>query len=85
METRERDKLKVSFKNVGVGWPLNPGRRWVADTMGNDKAIKLLIEYLEATEIGGREGANRRSEKWGDRDEEDELDSKKSTLSLSWK
>lgn len=53
--------------------------------MGNDKAIKLLIEYLEATEIGGREGANRRSEKWGDRDEEDELDSKKSTLSLSWK
>lgn len=40
----------------------------MAETMGNDKAIKPLIDYLAAIEIGGREGANRRSKEWGGAD-----------------
>lgn len=75
---RQRDIPRASLQSVGIRWPLNPGRQWVAEVMGNDKAIKPLIDYLGATEVGGREGADKRSEEWGDRvdrEGEDELGS----------
>lgn len=45
--------------------------------MGNDKAVRSLIEFLQATEVGGREGVNKRSREWEVRADmvgEEELD-----------
>lgn len=35
--------------------------------MGNDKAVRPLIEFLQATEMGGREGLNERKKEWESR------------------
>lgn len=43
--------------------------------MGNDKAVRPLIEVLQATEMGGREGVNERTKEWENRvDEEGEVE-----------
>lgn len=48
----------------------------VAEFIGNDKAVKSLIEFLQTTEAGGRERVYTRSDEWEcrvDRKEEEEL------------
>lgn len=46
---------------------LQPWTTVEAELMGNDRAVKPLVEFLQATEIGSREGSNERSKEWESR------------------
>lgn len=46
---------------------LQPWTAVVAELMGYDRAVKPLVEFLQATEIGSREGSNERSKEWENR------------------
>ena len=72
---RERGVLKRELKVLGIG----PERRWVANLLANEQEVRLLLKYLMATEVGGREGGAERAAEWDQRvDQEGEelLDSR---------
>lgn len=68
METRKRQAQKLTQKcrsRVALKSNTAVGCR-VPETMGNDKAIWPLRDFLKAAEVlGGRDGATERSEEWG--------------------
>ena len=41
---------------LGIGWQRRPESRWLANLLANEQAVRPLLKYLMATEIGGREG-----------------------------
>ncbi len=42
-------------------------RRWVANLLGNERAVQPLLKYLMATEVGSREGGAERAAEWDER------------------
>ena len=58
---RERRILKKELKVLGIGWQLRPERRWVANQLANEQAVRPLLKYLMTTEVGGREGGAERA------------------------
>ena len=48
----------------GVRWQAQAERRWLAELLANERATKPLLRFLQATEIGGREGARERELEW---------------------
>ncbi len=53
---RERRVFEREFKELGIGWQSRPERRWVANILGNERAIQPILEYLITTEVRSREG-----------------------------
>ena len=45
-------------------------RRWLADLLGDEKAVVPLIKYLKNTGIGGREGAREKELEWEQRNDQ---------------
>ena len=41
---------------LGMGWQRRPESRWLANLLANEEAVRPLLKYFVATEIGGREG-----------------------------
>ena len=48
----------------GVRWQAQAKRKWIAELLSNEKATKLLLRFLQAIEIRGREGARERELEW---------------------
>ena len=46
---------------LGIGWQRRPERRWVANLLVNEQAVRPLLEYLMTTEVGGRKGGAERA------------------------
>lgn len=40
---------------MGTGWQRGPERRWLANLLANEQALKPLLRYLMGAEVGGRE------------------------------
>ena len=45
-------------------WQAQGERRWMGGLLGNEKAVALLLRFLKATDVGGREGAREREIEW---------------------
>ncbi len=54
------EKIIRELKKEGVLWQAQGERRWLADLLGNEKAIAPLLRFLKTTEVGRREGARER-------------------------
>ncbi len=52
---RERRVLKRELKVQGIGWQRRPESRWLANLVASEQAVSPLLNYLMATDIGGRE------------------------------
>ena len=48
----------------GLRWHAQAERRWLAELLANERATKPPLRFLQATEIGGREGARERELEW---------------------
>lgn len=46
----------------GIGWQRRPESRWLANLLANEQAVSPLLNYLMATDIGGREGEGQEEE-----------------------
>ena len=47
-----------------VRWQAQAERKWLAELLANERATKPPLSFLQATEIGGREGARERELEW---------------------
>ena len=54
---KERRKMIRELYTEGVRWQTQAERRWLAELLANERATKPLLRFLQATEIGAREGA----------------------------
>ena len=45
-------------------WQAQAERRWLAGLLASEKAVTPLLRFLEATEVGAREGAREREAEW---------------------
>ena len=61
---KERRKLVRELKKEGVLWRAQGERKWLADLLGNEKAVAPLLRFLKTTDVGGREGARERELEW---------------------
>ena len=52
---------------LGIGWQRRLERRWVANLLANEQAVRPLVKYLMTTEVGGREGRVERAVEWDQR------------------
>ena len=62
----------------GIGWQRRPEKRWLANLLANEQAVRPLLRYLMTTEVGGRGGEADRAAEWdqrADREGEELLDS----------
>ena len=50
---RRRRVLKRKLKVLGIGWQRRPESRSLANLIANEQAVRPLLKYLMATEIGG--------------------------------
>ena len=72
----ERRALKMSLGKAGVQWQRRPEKKWLAELLANKYAVRPLLDFLNNTEVGSREGAVERevgSRQRRDRDGEDQL------------
>ncbi len=53
---REKKVLKKELRERGIGWQRRRESRWLANLLANEQAVRPLLNYLMATDIGGREG-----------------------------
>ena len=67
---RERRKLVRELGKEGVTWQAQAERRWLAGLLANEKAVTPLLRFLEATEVGAREGAREREAEWAQRNDQ---------------
>ena len=67
---RERRKLVRELGKVGVAWQAQAERRWLASLLASEKAVTPLLRFLEATEVGAREGAREREAQWERRNDQ---------------
>ena len=61
---KQRRKLVRELEKEGVKWQPRVERRWLADLLGDEKAVAPLLKFLKTTGIGGREGARERGLEW---------------------
>ena len=59
MPTLAERKTRSLYKE-GISWQGRTERKGLAELLANEKAIDPLLEFLESTEVGGREGAKER-------------------------
>lgn len=52
---------------LGIGWQRRPERRWVANLLANEQAVRPLLKYLMTTKVGCREGEAERVAEWDQR------------------
>ena len=64
---KERRVLKKELRELGIGWQCRPERRWLTNLLANEQAVKPLLGYLRATEVGGRGGDADRVAEWEQR------------------
>jgi len=62
--TENRRKLVRELEKEGVTWQAQAERRRLAGLLANEKAVTPLLGFLEATEVGAREGAREREAEW---------------------
>ncbi len=61
---KERRVLKKELRELGIGWQCRPEKRWLANLLANEQAVKPLLGYLMATGVGGRGGDADREAEW---------------------
>lgn len=54
---KERRKMLRELYIEGGRWQAQAERKWLAELLANERATKPLLRFLQATEIGEREGA----------------------------
>lgn len=59
--------FKKELKELEIGWQRRPERRWVANLLANEQAVRPLLKYLMTTEVGSREGGAERAARWDER------------------
>ena len=64
---RERRVLKKELRERGIIWQRRPENRWLANLLANEQAVSPLLNYLMATNIGGREGEREEAEEMDQR------------------
>ena len=64
---KERKVLKKELRELGIGWQSRPERRWLANLLASEQAVKPLLGYLMATEVGSRGGDADRAAEWEER------------------
>ena len=57
-------KLVRELEKEGVKWQPQVERRWLADLLGDEKAVAPLLKFLKTTGTGGREGAREGELEW---------------------
>ena len=75
---KERRVLKRELRALGIGWQCRPEKRWLANLLANEQAVRPLLRYLMTTEVESRGEADRTAE-WeqrADRAGEELLDSR---------
>ena len=63
MWRKQRRKLVRELEKEGI-WQPQVERRWLANLLGDGKAVAPLLKFLKTTGIGGREGARERELEW---------------------
>ena len=61
---KQRRKLVRKLEKVGMKWQPQVERRWLANMVGDEKAVAPVLKYLKTTDISGREGARERELEW---------------------
>ena len=56
--------------NESIYFTTRTEKKGLADLLANEKAMGPLLEYLKATEVGGREGAKEGELEWGRRNDQ---------------
>lgn len=64
---KERKVLKKELRELGIGWQARPEMRWLANLLANEQAVKPLLGYLMATEVGGRSVDAEKEAEWEQR------------------
>ena len=67
---RERRNLIRSMHKEGISWEDRTEKKGLADLLANEKAMGPLLEFLKATEVGGREGAREGELEWERRNDQ---------------
>lgn len=62
---KQRQKLVRELGKAGIIWQRQVERRWLANLLGDEKAVAPILKFLKTTEIGGREGPRERELEWG--------------------
>ena len=61
---KQRRKLVRDLGEEGINWQPQGERIWLADLLGDEKAVAPFLKFLRTTGIGGREGAKERVLEW---------------------
>ena len=57
----------LQFQELGIGWQCRPERKWSANLLANEQAVRPLLGYLMAKEVEGRAGEADRAAEWEQR------------------
>ena len=61
---KEQWKLVRELEKKGVLWQAQAERRWRAVLLANKKVVAPLLRFLQATDVGGKEGAKEKQLEW---------------------
>ena len=76
---KERRVLQRELRALGIVWQCRPEKRWLANLIANEQAVRPLLKYLMTTEVGSRGGETDRAAEWKQREDpagEELLDSR---------
>ncbi len=62
---KQRRKLVRELGKEGIICQPQVERMWLANLLGDEKAVAPILKFLKTTEIGGRDGARERELEWG--------------------
>ena len=62
--------MRRELYTESVRWQAQAERKWLAELLANERATKPLLRFLQATEIGEREGARERELEWEKKDDQ---------------
>ena len=61
---KKRRELIRELEKEKIDWQPQVERKWLANLLGNVKAVASCLKFLKTTGIGGRDGAKKRELEW---------------------
>lgn len=66
---KERQRRLRNLYKEGIRWQGWTEKKGLAELLANERAVDVLVGFLKATEVGGREGAKERELEWERKDD----------------
>lgn len=72
MAKRKKSSFKKELEVLEIGWQRRPERRWVANLLANEQAVRPLLKYIMTTEVESQEREMERAAGWDQRVDQEE-------------